>query len=329
MRQKNKVGCGCLSMCILVCITWFCCRPINYKFELKISGRVPDLDRYAIIEGKVRDCYDPVPYGYALYYDAMRENGIGSFFLTDRMASHVISFFGGGRVSPDGIGPWDGDSGFFGELPKLEFPGHSNVVEAIQGTAPCLNALMAIETNAVLQCRWPYRDAPESFNVMDRICCWSGIGMWLSGPLGNNYYGMTRDMVTKEAKESITACAIKAAFPNMRTPRIDEERPLEDEFIVMHGRAPLPCRLKMAAQRTFNFHDEDGRLFASLRIKTAPDRLRRLPIDAYEKIYKAIFRQVFAELKPTSGTGVIRGKACYVNDTGVVRDLERTRLMAP
>ena len=319
MRLRNKVGCCSLPICVLACIAWLCCHAKYYEFELCIYDRVPDLDRYAIIEAKVQHWYH-MPYGYALYRSALRENGIGSLVLTDRMASHVGSFFGGGRVSRDGIGPWEGDTGFFGELPKIDFPGHSNVVAVIQRTKPWLNAKMAIETNAILQCRRPYRDVPQSFNVMDEICCWSGIGVWPAGPLGNNYYGMAMDVVAKEATEAITACAIKAAFPGIRMPRIDEMEPVEETRVIIHGRAPIPVRAKLVTQRRFNFLSEDGRLLASLRIKVSYDRYGR-DVNGFMEIYRELFRQVFAELKKPGGKMLVRGKACYVNGTGVIRDL--------
>ena len=316
MSLSGKIGCCSLLMGALACIVCLCCHEKSYEFELCIYDRVPDLDQYAIIEAKVQDWYC-MPYGYALYRSAMRENGIGSYVLTDRMACHVGSFFGGGRVSPDGIGPWEGDSGFFGELPKIDFPGHSNVVAVIQHTKPCLNAKMAIETNAILQCRRPYRDVPQGFNVMDEICCWSGIGAWPVGPLGNHYCGMTTDEVAKEAKEAITACAIKAAFPGIRMPRIDEMVPDEETRVIIHGRAPLPVRAKLVSQRKFDFFADDGHLYASLRIKPAYD-FHGCPVNGFKKIYTEIFRQVFAELKNPSRMMLIRGKVNYDNVSDVV-----------
>lgn len=328
MSSRSKIGCCSMLIFVLACIAWLCCYAKYYEFELCIYDRVPDIDQYAIIEAKVQDWY-PMPYGYALYRSAMRENGIGSYVLTDRMACHVGLFFGGGRVSSDGIGPWEGDSGFFGELPKIDFPGHSNVVAVIQHTKPCLNAIMAIETNAILQCRRPYMDAPQGFNVMDEICCWSGIGAWPVGPLGNHYYGMTMDMVAKEAKEAITACAIKAAFPGIRMPRIDEMVPDEETRVIIHGRAPIPVRAKLVTQRSFNFLSEDGRLFASLRIKVSYDRYGR-NVNGFMEIYRGLFQQVFAELKNSSSKMSVRGKVHYDNDNGVavVHDIERESILA-
>ena len=324
MSLSGKIGCCSLLMGALACIVCLCRHAKDYEFEFCIYGRVPDLDRYAVIEAKVQNWYR-MPYGYALYRSAMRESGIGSFVLTDRMACQEGSFFGGGHVTPNGIAPWDGDSGFFGELPKIDFPGHSNVVAVIQNTKSCQNAIMAIETNAILQCRWPFRDAPQSFNVMDEICCWSGIGVWPDGPYGNHYHGTTRDMAKMEAKEAITACAIKAAFPKIRMPRIDELTPDEEKRVIIHGRAPLPVRAKLVAQRKFDFFAEDGHLYASLRIKPAYD-FHGCPVNGFKKIYTEIFRQVFAELKNPSRMMLIRGKVNYdnVNDVVMVHYVERT-----
>lgn len=328
MSSRSKIGCCSMLIFVLACIAWLCCYAKYYEFELCIYDRVPDFDQYAIIGAKVQDWYR-MPYGYALYRSAMRENGIGSCVLTDRMACHVGLFFGGGGVSSDGIGPWEGESGFFGELPKIDFPGHSNVVAVIQHTKPCLNAIMAIETNAILQCRRPYRDEPQGFNVMDEICCWSGIGAWPVGPLGNHYYGMTMDEVTKEAKEAITACAIKAAFPGIRMPRINEMDPVEETRVIIHGRAPIPVRAKLVTERRFNFLSEDGRLFASLRIKVSYNR-HGWNLNGFMEIYKELFRQVFAELKKPSGKILVRGKVHYDNDNGVgvVHDIERESILA-
>lgn len=326
MSSRSKIGCCSMLTFVLACIACLCCYAKYYEFELCIYDRVPDLDQYAIIEAKVQD-WNGLPYGYALYRSAMRENGIGSYVLTHRMACHVGSFFGGGRVSPDGIGPWEGDSGFFGELPKIDFPGHSNVVAVIQHTKPCLNAKMAIETNATLQCRRPYMDVPQVFNVMDEICCWSGIGAWPVGPLGNHYYDMTMDEVAKEAKEAITACAIKAAFPGIRIPRIYEMDPVEEKRVIIHGRAPIPVRAKLVTERRFNFLSEDGRLFASLRIKVSYDRYGR-NVNGFMEIYRALFQQVFAELKNPRGKILVRGKVYYDNGVGVVHDIERESILA-
>ena len=79
----------------------------------------------------------------------------------------------------------------------------------------------------------------------------------------------SRRMAKMEAKEAITACAIKAAFPKIRMPRIDELTPDEEKRVIIHGRAPLPVRAKLVAQRKFDFFAEDGHLYASLRIKPA------------------------------------------------------------
>ena len=108
-------------------------------------------------------------------------------------------------------------------------------------------------------------------------------------------------------------------------PKIEELAPVEEKFIVMHGRVPFPCCAEIVTERMFRFYDEDGRLFASLRIHVSHDALHGWHVQGYEKIYKAIFKQVFKELKPSNQRCVVRGSSRYDKecDKGVVFDVKR------
>lgn len=295
---------------------WLRVRQGRYTFELWVDGPIPDLNQYAIIEVKDQDGY-PMPYGYALYHDAMRTNGIDALLLLDKLSYNANILFGGRYARPDRIENWHRTPGFFGEFPKLEFPGHSNVVCAIQRTQACSNAIAAIEAGVSFQHRWAWADNPSCVNLKDWVCYWSGIDCC------HGY--VTKDAEIEDAKEAITACSIRAAFPDIHVPRIVEMRPVEEEFIILHGRVPLPVRAKLVTHRVFRFHGEDGQLFAELRIKIANDKCRGQNVPGYRKIYNAIFCRAFKELKLTKGRRVIRGSVCYdqENDEAVVCCIEK------
>ena len=137
---------------------------------------------------------------------------------------------------------------------------------------------------------------------------------------------MTTEENAKQcAKEAITACAIKTAFPNLRTPRIDEDAPIMGKRWFWHGRAPILCHLDVVATRKFNFYDENGILFASLRINVEYNNPSGWDLKGHDEVYKAIFKEVFKELKSSKGGCIVRGKAHYddVVGIGVIPGLKR------
>lgn len=333
MGITKKIGCGCCCVPVVLIAAlqiWPLCKSRDYEFELRIFDKVPDLNQHSVIcTGTYswdRRGVHPMPYGYGLYHDAMRENGIGALILTDELLRNAGTFFKGALAGPIRI-PWEGEASFFGRLPTIEFAGHSNVVAVIQNTMSCSNALQAIETNAVLKFRWNGRrtdsDAPESFEVVDYIGECAGIGTVRYDASGR---GVTTEENAKEcAKEAITACAIKTAFPRLRTPRIDEEAPMVGKRWFWHGRAPILCRLDVVVARTFRFYDEKDNLFASLRINVAYDNPSGWNLKGHDEIYKAIFKEAFKELKASKEGSVVSGKSHYDDATriGVVSDLKR------
>ncbi len=333
MIKSKRVGCCCILACmlayLLVGMIWSCCRDRRYEFELKILSRAPDLNQYAVIRSQVQDRHDyHMPYGYFLYHDALRENGVESLILTDQMCSQAGTFFGDALDCPVAYVPCGGGKSFFGELPKLAFPGHSNVVEVIQDTTSCSNALKAIDDNITLQFHWRNSDELQSFDLLEHVGEWSGIGAtkW-------DYFGRGEtsvDLAKAEAKEAITACAILAAFPDLRTARIDETVPIVEKRVFWARRVPVFSRVEIVAKRGFDFYDENGSLYASLLIGVDYDSPFGWQLEGYEKIYKAIFSEVFRQLRMSSGRCVVRGKALYdgVKRIGLVCDLKKENMDA-
>lgn len=333
MGKKKRIGCGCCCLPVILIVAfhvWSICKPRDYEFELRTFDKAPDLNQYSVVYSRIyfRDHdggYYRMLYGYGLYYDAMRENGIGALILTDELSRNAGTFFEGARGVPTRI-PWKGES-FFGRLPTPEFVGHSNVIAAIQNTMACSNALQSIETNAVLNYRYDLpgldSNAPYSFEVVDYIGKCVGVGTMEYDSSGR---GVTTEEIAKKcAKEAITACAIKTAFPSLRTPRIDEDAPIMGKRWFWHGRAPILCHLDVVATRKFNFYDENGILFASLRINVEYNNPSGWDLKGHDEIYKAIFKEVFKELKSSKGRCIVRGKSHYDDavGTGVISGLKR------
>ena len=102
--------------------------------------------RFSVGFQKIR--HSPEPCGYILYHDAMRESGINSLILTDKLLCYYASEFFGEWRSVSG-GSSEGDAGWFGRLPSVEFPGQSELVRVAEGMQPVRDALSAIDTNAV------------------------------------------------------------------------------------------------------------------------------------------------------------------------------------
>ena len=336
MRMGNAKGIGCGWCCLPVILiiafhVWLLCKHRDYEFELRIFDKAPDLNQYSVVysQKKPIGLVEPfylAPYGYGLYHDAMRENGIGALILTDELLRKAGTFFEGASARPGRI-PWEGGASYFGRLPVMEFSGLSNVVFSIQNTMACSNALQSIETNAVLKYRWGLSgldsNAPYSFNVVDYIGECAGVGTVRYDSSGR---GVTTEENAKQcAKEAITACAIKTAFPNLRTLRIDEGYPIIGKRWHWHGRAPILCHDDMVASRKFNFYDEKDRLFASLRIDIEYDYPFGCLLKGHDKIYKAIFKEVFKELKSSKGGCIFRGKSHYddAGGVGVISGLKR------
>lgn len=333
MRRMKKVGCGCCCFLVILIAAlqiWPLCKSRDYEFEFRIFDRAPDLNQYPVI--CVRDYEWPIhkmPYGYSLYYDAMRENGIGAFILTDELLGEAGIFFEGARRISIRT-PWEGGAGYFGRLPAMEFSSHSNVVVAIQNSVACSNAFQSIEMNSLLKflCGGPRLGSVKSYSmeVVDYIGELAGVGRvkWALNGRGVT----TEENAKKCAKEAITACAIKTAFPSLRTPRIDEEAPIMEKRWFWHGRAPILCRCDVVATRTFKFYDEYGRQFASLRIIVEYDNPSGWNLKGYDEIYKAIFREAFKELKASKEGCIVSGKSHYddVGGVGVVSGLRRGEL---
>lgn len=283
-----------------------------FGFELEIFGRVPDLNQHAVVYAKIR--HSPEPCGYILYHDAMRESGINSLILTDKLLCYYASEFFGEWRSVSGESS-DGDVGWFGRLPSVEFPGQSELVRVAEGMQPVRDALAAIDTNAVFLCRDSLGKMTER-TVYDYVHWSTGIGIpWESD--------RRRDVL--ETKEALTACAIGMAFPDVKMPKIEELRPVEDRIWMMHGRAPVPVRVNVEAERIFDFYSANGELYARLRVKPAYSRLSYGELDWNLKKYQAIFRLVFSELKSCGERRTLRGRSYYdtVTQTGVIRNLKR------
>lgn len=326
MRKVRKIGCGCCCLPVILIaalLLWPHCKSMDYEFELRIFDKVPCLNQYPVIYTRTyfRD-YEwlghNMLYCYGLYHDAMRENGIGALILTDQLMREAGTFFEGASAYPIRVS-WENGASFFGRLPKLEYIGHSNVVASIQNTKACSNALQAIETNAVLKFRWNGQplasDAPKSFNVVDVIGEYSGVGTVEYDTRGR---GVTTEENAKEcAKEAITACAIRTAFPRLRTLRIDEEAPIMGKRWFWHGRAPILCQLDVVTTRTFKFYDENGHLFASLCINVEYDNPSGWNLKGHDEIYKAIFKEVFKELKSAKERSVVSGRSHYDDAAGI------------
>lgn len=324
MRLSRKVWCCCMLACLFVGMIRFCYGDRRYEFELRILSRAPDLNQYAVIRSQVQDSpLYHMPYGYFLYRDALRENGVKSYILTDKLCSQAGTFFGDALGCPIVYVPCGGGKSFFGELPKLAFPGHSNVVEVIQDTTSCSNALKAIDDNMTLQFHWLNSDELQSFDLLEQVGEWSGIGASKWDHFGRGKTSV--DLAKTEAREAMTACAILAAFPDLRTARIDETVPIVEKRVFWRGRAPAFSRVEIVAQRGFDFYDENGHLYASLSISVDYDSPYGWQLEGYEKIYKAIFSEVFRQLKMSSGKCVVHGKALYDGDKGlgIVCDLKK------
>jgi hypothetical protein len=336
MGKMKKIGCGCCCLPAIVVAAFYIgilCHPRYYEFELRMFYKAPDLNQYSVIYSRTQDgCLYHMPYGYSLYHEAMRENGIGALILTDTLLRHAGAFFGGVRATPTRI-PWDGGASFFGSFPAMEFSGHSNVVATIQNSMACSNALQAIETNAVLKFRWSdghmfEEHNPSYLDLVDDIGEMSGIGS-----VGDGFYGWrgitSEEDAKKCAKEAITAYAIKTVFPGLRAPRINEETPIMGKRWFWHGRAPALCHEDVVVTRTFTFYDENDCLFAFLRINVEYNSPSRFAwqLKGHREIYKAIFSEVFKELKLEQGGTVISGRSYYdaPNGVGVIRNLRRER----
>lgn len=330
MRRMKKIGCGCCCLPVILIAAleiWPFCKSRDYEFEFRIFDRAPDLNQYPVIY--VRDYKWPIHemlYGYGLYYDAMRENGIGAFILTDELSGEAGMFFEGARRISFRT-PWEGCAGYFGRLPAMESSNHSNVVAAIQNTVACSNAFQSIEMNALLKFQKgdPRLGSvePYSIEVVDYIGELAGVGRVKYDLNGRGV--TTEENAKKCAKEAITACAIKTVFPSLRTPRIEEEAPSREKRWFWHGRAPILCRSDVVAARTFKFYDENGRLFASLRINVEYDNPSGWNLKGYDEIYKAIFKAAFKELKASKEGCIVSGKSHYddVVGVGVVSGLTR------
>ena len=334
MGIKKRIGCGCCCVPVILIVAihvWSICKHRDYEFELRIFNTAPDFNQYSVVYSQKRPggfvpSFYLAPYGYGLYHEAMRENGIDALILTDGLMRTASMFFEGGPAEPIRI-PWEGGVSYFGRLPAMGFSGLSNVVASIQNTMACSNALQAIEKNAILKYRLGVprldSDAPYSFEIVDYIGECAGIGTLKYDSSGR---GVTSEENAKQcAKEAITACAIKTAFPGLRTPRIDEEYPVMGKRWHWHGRVPILCHLDVVATRKFNFYDENGILFASLRINVEYNNPSGWDLKGHDEIYKAIFKEVFKELKSSKGRCIVRGKSHYddVGGVGVISGLKR------
>lgn len=299
----------------------------RYEFELKISDSAPDFNQHVVVFVNVDTHHTHwYPYGYSLYRDSMRDNGMNSLILIDRMASEADVFFGGSGTSTY-FKPF-GSVGFFGELPQKELSSQLDLVRAVQELQPVKDALAAIDANAVFQFRNSSGEK-DDFEMLRRICDWSGIGPYWD--LWGGWIGREiregKNEAKCAAKEALTACAIKSVFPNLQMPKIVEKFPVEEEIVMMHGRAPFPVHVKVPTQRTFDFYFAEGGSFASLSIKLAYDRFNRNTLEEKVKKHEAIFRQVFSELKTASGKTIIRGQSYYdaASGTGIIRNLVRVK----
>lgn len=300
MLRKTKWMFGCLSLCalagVLASYVSLFGHTEHYEFELRICGQIPDLNRYAIISAKTINVSYPGPHGYALYYGAMRENGISPLILVDELLDNAQALFAGTRI------------------PTLEFPGHSSAIDIIRRTQSYLDAVKAIETNAVSKCRI---DVLELISECSGIGVYSGIDCFCRGRI-------SEDLAIIEAKEALAACAFRVAFPKVNVPRIEEDWPMEERRLVLHGRVPIPVRATLVAQRRFDFYDADDRLFARLQIKPAYNCLYGWPVEGSNEIYRAIFRYVFSELNSAVNETIIRGRAYYdsIKGLGIVYDID-------